>query len=140
MLINDLKSIIAILNEFIKVTNQDIQDIQEAQHEILFKRNDKKEKLLKEFNDYKHSIDQELVTRSQTRGMDDLLDETEGEYLDVFKEKLSEFGELHKRFSKMVFSVNHFYTNLMHKITESETQIGYEVKPSQLAPTLHLKG
>jgi len=140
MLINDLQSIIEVLNKFIEVTQLDIEDIKEAKHEILFTRNSQKEALLKEFNHYKSLIDNELLNRSQTRAMDNLLNNTESEALDVFKEKLSEFGELHRKFSKMVFTVSNFYTNLVHKVTQSETQIGYEVKPNQMNPYLKLRG
>jgi hypothetical protein len=140
MLINDLKSIIKTLEQFIEITKSDIEDIKEAKHEVLFKRNPQKEALLKDFNNYKSLIDRELLNRSQTRGMDNLLNNTENDYLDIFKEKLSEFELVHKKFSKMVFSVSNFYTNLMHKVTESEIQIGYEIKPNRQNPYLKLRG
>jgi hypothetical protein len=140
MLINDLKSIINILEQFIETTYSDIEDIKQAKHNIIFERNSQKEDLLKNFNSYKMKIDKELLTRSKTKKVENLLNASESKHLDIFKNKLQEFAIAHKKFSKMVFSVSNFYTNLMHRVTQAETQIGYEVKPNAHNNYLQLKG
>ena len=109
--------IIENLNKLIELTNQDIDDIQLAKHEELFKRNSEKENLLSQFQTLKEEIDNELQRRSLAN--EELLSSQEEIDMEVFREKLKEFHNLNKKLSKLVIPVSHFYNEIMHRIEEN---------------------
>jgi ElaB/YqjD/DUF883 family membrane-anchored ribosome-binding protein len=131
MLKQALTSINIVLNELISITTQDIEDIKLAKHEALFQRNEQKEKLLNKFTDLKSQIDSILVQRSQSgKSLEELISPQEDILLDEFRNNLKNFYNIHKKFSKMALLVTNFYNNLIHKISGSEPDIGYEMKPN----------
>ena len=129
-----------VLDNLIEITQKDIEDIKEANHEPLFQRNIQKEELIEKFSELKSQIDSILVSRSES-GLDikDLISPEEDKLLDEFRTKLKEFYDIHKRFAKMAFSVTHFYNNLMNRINNYEPDIGYEMNQKQTYPNLSLK-
>ncbi len=129
-----------VLDNLIEITQKDIEDIKEANHEPLFQRNTQKEELIEKFSELKSQIDSILVSRSES-GLDikDLISPEEDKLLDEFRTKLKEFYDIHKRFAKMAFSVTHFYNNLMNRINNCEPDIGYEMNQKQTYPNLSLK-
>ena len=129
-----------VLDNLIEITQKDIEDIKEANHEPLFQRNTQKEELIEKFSELKSQIDSILVSRSES-GLDikDLISPEEDKLLDEFRTKLKEFYDIHKRFAKMAFSVTHFYNNLMNRINDYEPDIGYEMNQKQTYPNLSLK-
>ena len=133
MLSQTLKSINQTLDTLIEITQKDIEDIKEANHTSLFERNEKKEKLVSQFSNLKSQIDSILVKRSESgKPLEELISKEEDILLGEFREKLTTFYEIHKKFSKMALLVTNFYTNLMHKVSGCEPDIGYEMKPSSL--------
>jgi len=131
MLSQTLQSINITLDSLIEITTQDIEDIKQAKHNSLFERNQKKEELVKQFTSLKSQIDSILVKRSQSgKPLEELISPQEDILLGEFKTKLTTFYNIHKKFSKMALLVTNFYNNLMHKISGSEPDIGYEMKPS----------
>jgi hypothetical protein len=132
MLKQSLQSINSTLDDLISITLQDIEDIKKANHDSLFQRNEKKEELIKEFTKSKSQIDSILVQRSQSGlELSQLINPQEDQLLGEFKDKLSEFYNIHKKFSKMALLVTNFYNNLLHKTSGSEPDIGYEMKPNR---------
>ena len=129
-----------VLDNLIEITQKDIEDIKEANHEPLFQRNTQKEELIEKFSELKSQIDSILVSRSES-GLDikDLISPEEDKLLDEFRTKLKEFYDIHKRFAKMAFSVTHFYNNLMNRINNCEPDIGYKMNQKQTYPNLSLK-
>jgi ElaB/YqjD/DUF883 family membrane-anchored ribosome-binding protein len=130
MLQQTLISINNTLDKLIAITNQDIEDIKQAQHNTLFNRNIEKDKLVNQFTHLKSQIDDILVKRSET-GLDlsQIINPQEDKLLGEFKNKLEEFHNVHKKFSKMALLISNFYNNLLHKISGSEPDIGYQMQP-----------
>jgi len=128
MLVNMLQSTNQLLDNLIEITSKDIDDIKKANHQALFERNYQKEELVKRFVELKNGIDSTLAERNRN-GMP-LINPNEEPLLDEFKEKLQKFYTLHKKFAKMAFTVTHFYNNLVHKVTDSQPDIGYGMSPT----------
>jgi len=128
MLKQSLTSINKTLENLIEITQNDIQDIKQAKHEMLFERNIIKEELVTQFTTLKSQIDSILVQRNQS-GIDlnDMFNEEENILLDEFRNKLQEFYTIHKKFAKMALIVTNFYKNLVHKVNGSEVDIGYQM-------------
>jgi len=140
MLKQSLISINNNLDNLIDITKQDIEDIKIANHEFLFQRNELKEKYLQEFIQQKSQIDSILVKRSES-GLDisQLINPEEDKLLGEFKQKLQEFYEIHKKFSKMALLVTNFYNNLMRKINGEEIDIGYKMNRTNPYSSFSLK-
>jgi len=141
MLKKTLISINSVIDTLIKITLQDIDDIKKANHDALFDRNINKYKIITQFTSLKQEIDTILLNRSES-GLDisQMLSEEEDILLSEFKEKLSKFMEVHKKFSKLVFTITHFYNNLVNKVTDAEVDIGYQMKPNSYQSNFSLKG
>ena len=131
MLKQALTSINVTLNNLISITKQDIEDIKLAKHEALFQRNEQKEQLVNQFINLKSQIDSILVQRSQSgKPLEELISPQVDILLGEFRDKLQTFYAIHKKFSKMALLVTNFYNNLINKISGSEPDIGYEMKPN----------
>jgi len=131
MLKQTLISINKTLDNLINITQKDIEDIKLANHDNLFQRNEEKEKLISQFVSFKSQIDSILVKRSESGlELSQIINKEEDELLGEFKNKLEEFYTIHKKFSKMALLVTNFYNNLLHKVSGSEPDIGYEMKPN----------
>jgi len=134
MLINKLNQIIATLETLINITQEDIKNIKEAKHELIFKNIAPKEEYAKRFNELKGDIDKILISRNKP--VDEIFSNEEERLFDEFRKKLIEFHDLHKKFSKLSISVFNFYNTLLNKINDNESPIDYfNTKP----PTSHLK-
>ncbi len=140
MLKQSLISINNDLDNLIDITKKDIEDIKIANHEFLFQRNELKEQYLKDFTHQKAQIDSILVKRSES-GLDisQLINPEEDKLLGEFKQKLQEFYEIHKKFSKMALLVTNFYNNLMRKINGEEIDIGYTMNRTNPYSSFSLK-
>ena len=141
MLKQTLISINSVIDTLIEITLQDIDDIKKANHDALFDRNIDKYKIISEFTTLKKEIDSILVKRSES-GLDisQMLSPEEDKLLSEFKEKLSLFMQVHKKFSKLLFTITHFYNNLVNKVTEAEVDIGYQMKSNSYQSNFSLKG
>ncbi len=125
MLIQKLNQTIAILNELIKITDEDIKNIKQAKHEEVFKNTKLKEELAKNFSVLKSEIDSILVARN--RPIESIFSPEEEILFNEFKEKLNIFYKKHKLFSRLALSVANFYNTLVNKIKQEE-QISYTEK------------
>ncbi len=114
MLIEKLIKINDILNRLIKITDEDIYNIKEANHDEVFKNIPIKEKYAQEFQKLKNEIDSVLVSRNKP--VEEIFTNEEEKEFEKFKENLNEFYEKHKLFSKLSFSVTNFYNTLLEKI------------------------
>ena len=123
MLIQKLNQINNILNQLIKITDEDISNIKEAKHEEVFKHISLKEELSKEFNTLKSEIDYILSTRN--RPIEEIFSKEEEIEFDKFRTLLNEFHNRHKFFAKLSFSVTNFYNTLLNKI-KGKKQLTYE--------------
>jgi len=142
MLKQTLTSINSTLDSLINITQQDIEDIKNANHNALFQRNTQKDILVNQFSNLKSQIDSILVKRSESgKPLEELISPDEDILLGEFRNKLNNFYTIHKRFAKMALNVTHFYSNLLHKVSGSEPDIGYEMKPTSIyTSNLSIKG
>ena len=135
MLLKKLNQINNILIELIKITDEDIANIKEANHEAVFKNISLKETKAKEFSLLKSEIDSILVSRN--RPIEEIFTPQEEIEFEKFKELLNEFNNKHKFFSKLSFSVTNFYNTLLEKI-KNKKKITYSKDDIQ-TPYMKLK-
>ena len=119
MLIKKLNEAIDILNSLIEITKQDIENIKKANHQEVFNNIKTKEELAKCFSNTKNDIDLILVKRNKP--IEEIFSNEEEKLFDEFKQKLTEFNALHKKFSRLAISVANFYNALTQQIKEEKT-------------------
>jgi DNA repair exonuclease SbcCD ATPase subunit len=127
MLNHYLKSAVDDIKNLIVITLNDIDDIKEAKHEILFERNKTKEDILIAFENKKAMIDNEIIKLSEANGdkeLEDILSEETKELLDELKNKLEELKDVNKRYARMVLSVGEFYNSMLEQVVPSGATYG----------------
>ncbi|MFP4333748.1 MAG: hypothetical protein ACLFQJ_10655 [Campylobacterales bacterium] len=116
------------IRTLIEVTSRDIDDIKNARHEELFKRNKLKEELVGSFENKKLLIDNEitkLTRKNPNKQVDEIL---EGEIKDLLSElqsSLLELKTINKNYARMVLGVSEFYNSLLDKLLPKESS-GYK--------------
>lgn len=125
MLINKINEINTVLDKLISITHQDLNAIKNADHETLFSHTKQKEELARKFSNLKSEIDSILVSRN--RPIEEIFSPEEEKLFDNFRNKLNEFNNIHKRFSKLALSVANFYNTLIKEI-KNEKPITYDNK------------
>jgi len=123
MLIEKLNETIKTLDSLIDMTKEDIENIKEAKHELVFKNTAPKEDLALKFNRLKSEIDAILVQRNKP--LEEIFSKEEEKLFDEFRNKLAEFHNLHKRFAKLALSVANFYNALVKEIKNESAGIDY---------------
>ena len=109
-IINDMLKHVTNLKNAI---NQDIQDIKEAKHEELLKRNDEKHLLIDTIMNLKVELNKELMRLIQN-----------GEDVNIYRQsvdnlevQLKELYELNKKLASIVLPVQQMYKDLVSEIT-----------------------
>jgi len=125
MLTQKLNQTILVLEELINITQEDIKNIKQAKHEEVFKNTKPKEELAQKFSILKSEIDKILVSRN--RPIEEIFSKEEEILFNNFREKLNEFYDKHKHFSRLALSVANFYNALLNQIKQEE-QISYTEK------------
>ncbi len=123
MLLHYLTNSINDINNLIELTNKDINDIKEANHELVFERTRIKNDLIKAFEHKKTLLDNELVKmvqNSEDKELDKILNEEEKKLLNSMKLKLSELKNKNKEYAKFVVIISEFYNTLLDKIFPRE--------------------
>lgn len=127
MLQNQLESALDDLERLLQLTNEDIEDIKEAKHEDIFLRIKPKEQLISSFEEKKRDIDYEITKlskESSNQPLETLLNETEQNLLEGFKDLLITLKERNRHYARMVLAVSEFYNSLLEKFIPTETH-GY---------------
>ena len=122
MLSQKINKINAVLDRLIYLTKEDIENIKQANHDEVFKNIEEKENLTYEFASLKSDIDAILVSRNKP--IEEIFTAEEEKLFDEFREKLNEFNNLHKRFSRLALTVANFY-NALYKQFSQEKEVGY---------------
>ncbi len=128
MLSYQLQSAVKELEELISLTEEDIRDIKEANHNPQFERLALKEEKIKSFEHKKAMIDREiskLMTAEPSKNLAELLDDEQHQSLDSLKEKLARLREANHHYAKMVLSVGAFYNTLLERVMPTEME-GYQ--------------
>jgi len=141
MLSYHLKGAVSDLEELVKMSEQDIEDIKLANHEPQFKRRKIKEDMIHSFETKKAMIDHEiskLMTQNPNTSLDKLLDESENSYLQKLKTSLAALRDVNKKYAKMVLSVSSFYNTLLERLVPTEMH-GYQKSTSKNASFLEIR-
>jgi hypothetical protein len=118
------------LISLVDITQKDIKNIKEANHEEIFASIKIKEDLIVSFEQKKRLLDNELSKISKSnpeKDFNELLSPSVSSKLDVFKEKLKELKELNKKYAKFVLTISEFYNSLLDQIVPQELD-GYNKK------------
>ena len=138
MLSHHLKNALKDLRDIIDITNSDIEDIKNAQHDTQFDRLSLKEEKLKSFEAKKAMIDHEistLMTSNPNADLPSLLNEEQHQLLDDLKNELNNLREVNKHYAKLVLVVSNLYNNFLERLVPTEMQ-GYEKKASSKNPSI----
>lgn len=141
MLSHHLKSAVSDLEQLVKISEQDIEDIKLANHTNQFERRKIKEDMINSFENKKAMIDHEiskLMTKSPNASLDELLNDSENEYLKQLKLSLSSLRDINKKYAKMVLSVSSFYNTLLERLVPTEMN-GYVKSTSKDASFLEIR-
>jgi len=141
MLSYHLEGAVNDLEELVKMSEQDIEDIKLANHEPQFQRRKIKEDILHSFETKKAMIDHEiskLMTNSPDTSLDKLLNENENSYLEKLKISLATLRDVNKKYAKMLLSVSSFYNTLLERLVPTEMH-GYQKSTSKSASFLEIR-
>lgn len=141
MLSYHLKSAISDLEQLVKISEQDIEDIKLANHENQFERRKIKEDVISSFENKKAMIDHEiskLMTQNPNVSLDKLLNDDENECLKKLKTSLASLRDVNKKYAKMVLSVSSFYNKLLECLVPTEMN-GYTRMTSKNTSFLEIR-
>ncbi|TEY03956.1 flagellar export chaperone FlgN [Campylobacter sp. US33a] len=111
----------SILEKLIKLTESDINDIQNAKHENVAKSVEEKNKLIAEFQLAKKQLDDELIrlNNSNPKGFIELLDDEDKTKLAELKQNLQTLHSKNKEYAKFVLIVKDFFDGLLNTMFEN---------------------
>jgi len=141
MLSYHLEAAVNDLEQLVKISEQDIEDIKLAKHTQQFERRSLKEDMIKSFENKKAMIDREiskLMTNNPNVSLDKLLNENENSYLQKLKVALASLRNVNKKYAKMVLSVSSFYNTLLERLVPTEMN-GYVKSTSKDASFLEIR-
>ncbi len=127
MLHTYINGAIADLEALIELTQLDNADIQVANHEAIFARVEQKDSLVKEFENKKSLLQQEMLLlceKNPHKSLQDLLSEEASVLLDTMRGKLEELKTLNANYARSVFAVAEFYNSLIQRVIPHENN-GY---------------
>ena len=128
MLSHHLQNALNDLRDIIKITESDIEDIKNAQHDAQFDRLSLKDEKLKSFEAKKAIIDYEiasLMTAYPDKQLPELLNEEQHQLLDELKVELNNLKDVNKHYAKLVLVVSNLYNTFLERLIPTEMQ-GYE--------------
>ena len=129
------------IDNLIRLTKADIEDIKQAKHQSMFNRIKTKEHAIVSFESYKSLIDssiQTLVTQNPSQNLETLLNENVHEKLELMKNQLGKLHKINKRYARFVVSVGEFYNTLYEEIIPVERD-GYTAKSTKVASFLEVR-
>lgn len=138
MLTHHLEGALSDLRELIEITQEDIADIKEAQHDPQFERLTLKDEKLKSFESKKAMIDHEiskLIQNNPNTPLPQLLNGEQHKLLDDLKVELNNLKDINKEYAKFVLLVSNLYNEFLERLVPTEMQ-GYEKVASKEAALL----
>ncbi|MDO5046052.1 flagellar export chaperone FlgN [Campylobacter sp.] len=129
MLKTYLDDAISVLDELIKTTNLDIQNIKEAKHSAVEESVKLKNDLIKKFENTKSQLDKELLRVSKEQNSTDLasiLDDEVKANLVKLRGKLEELHQKNKEYARYVVTVKEFFDSLVSDMfKDKKDESGY---------------
>lgn len=119
--VNDMSNLVESLKESIKL---DIEDIKNAKHEQLLKRNDEKHNLIDKISSLKIDLNKELMHEIE-KGVDVNIYRSS---VDELEEKLKELYSLNKRLASIVLPVQQMYKDLVEEISNANGGTTFDLK------------
>lgn len=143
MLTNNLKEALREIDNLISLTQSDIEDIKQANHESLFSKAKLKGELINLFEAKKSAVDREILrvvneNNNPNNRLEDILSEDEKDLIEGLKIKLTGLKELNKHYARLVLGVSEFYNSLLEKVLPTEME-GYHKVVKSSNSYLHLK-
>lgn len=138
MLENYLNDAISLLEELVKITQVDIENIKNANHKDLYDHNKSKNELIKKFEITKSLLDKELirlVKKHEGKELTDILSEDIKQRLSVLRSTLVCLHNKNKEYGKSVIVVKEFYDSLvkeMFGVSNSNSYASATLDPEQL--------
>ena len=123
MIKNYLENAIKDITKLIDITNKDIEDAKEANHDNISNRVDEKNHLTISFETNKSLLNDELTKLPDLASS---LSSEEKELLEELKENLKILKEKNKVYAKFVIKLNEFYTSLFDEMFALDRK-GYKV-------------
>lgn len=120
-IVNDMSNLVESLKESIKL---DIEDIKNAKHEQLLKRNDEKHNLIDKISSLKIDLNKELMHEIE-KGVDVNIYRSS---VDELEEKLKELYSLNKRLASIVLPVQQMYKDLVEEISNANGGTTFDLK------------
>lgn len=120
---NYLHEAIGKLQTLISYTQNDIEDVKTANHDVVFERGALKTCVIREFELSKSMIDQEMLNLTQKYPhlkLTDILDEKANKLLIDMRKTLEELKKINTHYARMVFAVSEFYTSIADKLIPRE--------------------
>ncbi|RAX54373.1 hypothetical protein CCY99_03180 [Helicobacter sp. 16-1353] len=141
MLHKFLSDAVSDLEYLINISNLDINDIKEANHEAIFSRLESKNKTIFSFEHNKNLAKDEmlrLAKENPNKNIEELLDSNTAILIDKMRNNLKILRDLNKHYAKSVVAVYEFYNSLLESIVPSQRD-GYSNKSYSKVDLLHIE-
>ena len=130
MLIKFLSDAISNLEELIKISNLDMQDIKEANHDAIFQRLESKNNAILMFDrnkDLARDAMLKLSKENPNKSIEEILNPEALMLIDKMRDGLKTLREINKNYAKSVVAIYEFYNSLLENIIPSQRD-GYSNK------------
>ena len=141
MLTHHLQNTLTDLDDLIRMTQSDINDIKVAQHDPQFDRLSIKEEKIKSFEAKKATIDYEissLMSAHPDTELPQLLNAQQHQLLEELKVKLSSLRDVNKEYAKLVVIVSNLYNTFLERLVPTEMD-GYNKVASKDSTILQVR-
>ena len=141
MLTHHLQNTLTDLDDLIRMTQSDINDIKVAQHDPQFDRLSIKEEKIKSFEAKKAMIDYEissLMSAHPDTELPQLLNAQQHQLLEELKVKLSALRDVNKEYAKLVVIVSNLYNTFLERLVPTEMD-GYNKVASKDSTILQVR-
>lgn len=136
MLTEKLNENIELINKLIKLTEDDLANIQQARHDTVAQSVNDKNKLIASFTVSKQELDDALIKLSQNgaKNLAEILDQNQKAQFAEFKKRLEYLHEKNKEYAKLVLVVKNFFDGLVNTMFDdgSGTNNAYGDKKTSL--------
>ena len=141
MLEHYINKAIEEINNLIKLTEADIEDIKQAKHQAMFDRIKTKEHAIVSFENYKSLIDdsiKSMIKKSPTNQIESVLSPEIQERLDIMRKQLERLQEVNRYYARFVVTVGEFYNSLYEEMIPVERD-GYTGKSTKTASLIEVR-
>jgi len=121
-----IQNAIKDIEKLLTITDHDIQDVQQANHDNISKRVQEKNHLCISFETNKSLLNDELSKRAKESSLEEILTSEDKELLEVLKNKLSLLKSKNREYAKYVIKLNEFYTSLFDEMFSLDRE-GYQI-------------